>query len=201
MQKRKHLSEHVEHGGPRGEEGVDGVGGAEGQGFGREECREDVAGVLGEGQGEEGLVLEGEVGLGVAVGGQEGVDAGVEGCADGKRGPLDAGGVEPEEGGEDQVEADGRGGPVRLLRGLDGRAGAREAAVEEVVEVRGCPLAAYEAGADGGAEVRQGGELGGVLGEQGEPGEVELAQGETLQGSGRAREVGVDLDLSFHLDV
>ena len=121
------------------------MGGAEGREFRREECREDVAGVLSEGQGEQGLVLEREGGLGIPVGGQEGVDAGVECGPDGERGPLDAGGVEAQEGGEDEVEADGGGGPVRLLGRLDGRAGAREAAVEEVVEVRGCPLAADEA--------------------------------------------------------
>jgi len=67
--------------------------------------------------------------------------------------------------------------------------------VEEVVEVRGVPLAADEAGPDGGAQVRQGGELGSVLGEQGELGEVELAQVEVVYGRGGAREVGVDLDL------
>ena len=92
---------------------------------------------------------DGEGCLGVGVGGQEGVDAGVEGGPDGERGPLDAGGVEAQEGGEDEVEADGGGRPVRLLGRLDGRARAREAAVEEVVEVRGSPLAADEAGSDG----------------------------------------------------
>ena len=143
------LPEDVEHGRPRGEEGVDGVGCAEGREFRREEGREDVAGVLGEGQGEQGLVLEREGGLGIPVGGQEGVDAGVECGPDGERGPLDAGWVEAQEGGEDEVEADGGGCPVRLLGRLDGRARAREAAVEEVVEVRGRPLAADEAGSDG----------------------------------------------------
>ena len=143
------LPEDVEQWRPRGEEGVDGVGCAEGQKFRREEGREDVAGVLGEGQGEQGLVLEREGGLGVGVGGQEGVDAGVECGPDGKGGPLDAGWVEAQEGGEDEVEADGGGCPVRLQGRLDGRARAREAAVEEVVEVRGRPLAADEAGSDG----------------------------------------------------
>jgi hypothetical protein len=90
-------------------------------------------------------VLEREGGLGIPVGGQEGVDAGVECCADWERGPLDAGGVQSKQRREDEVEADGGGCPVRLLGRLDGRAGAREAAVEEVVEVRGCPLAADEA--------------------------------------------------------
>ena len=100
------------------------------------------------------------------------MDSGVECGPDGERGPLDAGWVEAQEGGEDEVEADGRGGPVRLQGRLDGRARAREAAVEEVVEVRGRPLAADEARSDDGAQVRQGGQLGGVLRQEGEPGQV-----------------------------
>jgi hypothetical protein len=139
------LPEDVEHGRPRGEECVYRVGCAEGRVFRREEGREDVADVLRKCQCQQWLVPGGEGGLGIPVGGQEGVDAGVERCPDGERGPLDAGGVEAQEGGEDEVEADGGGCPVRLLGRLDGRARAREAAVEEVVEVRGCPLAADEA--------------------------------------------------------
>ena len=162
--------------------------------LGREVGREDVADVLSEGQGQQGLVLEGKGGLGVCVGGQDGVDPGVEGGAHGERRPLYASRVYAYERGEEDVDGDGHRISVRG-RDLDGRVRARHAAVQEVGEVRGRPLAADEARADDRAQVRQGGELGGVLWEQGENGEVELSDAEALECSGGAREVGVDLDL------
>lgn len=169
--------------------------------LGGEVGREDVAEVLGEGEGEERGDGGGEGDDGLGVEGEGGVDAAGEGDADRERGLLDAPGVEAQEGGEEDVEEE-RGGAGVRGHGPGRGAGAGEAGVDEVEEVGGVPAARGEAGADDGAEVGQVGELRGVLRLQDEAERVDGA-GRGRRGVPRAgggEQVGVDLDLGVRVE-
>ena len=187
------LPEPVEDGGPLREEGLDRLGGADGFLFGREELRQEPAGVLCEAEDEEDLVLGREGLLGVGGGREQRVDAGEELGADGEGRLLDAGGVQAEQGGEEHVEEDGAGRQVGVGR-LGGGARDRHAAVEAVREVGGAPLAGHEACAEDRAQVREGRELRGVPRGEDEAGQGEAEVHAALR-RGRGEEVRVDLGL------
>jgi hypothetical protein len=159
----------------------------------REQGGEDAADVLAEGEDQEGPVVGREGALGGGVGGEEGVDPGEEVDPDCERGLLEAGRVEPEEGGQEDVKEDRAGLRVHSW-GLGGGAGDRHAAVEAVVEEGGVPLPGNQAGADGRSEVGECAELRGVG-----RGDHEAAQGESqvdaAAGRGGCEEVRVDAGL------
>ena len=101
------LPKLIEEGGPGGEERRDGAGVDEPLELGGEEEGEDVADVLGEGEGEEGGVLAHERGHALGARGEDGVHPAVDGAARGERGPLDAARVEAQEGAQQDVDEGG----------------------------------------------------------------------------------------------
>lgn len=169
------LAKGVEYGRALLEECLDGLGGADGLALGGEELGEEPAGVLGEGEDEEGLVLHGEGLLCLGGGREESVDSGEYGRPHCEGRLLDAAGVEPEQEGQEDVEEDGARHGVWLRR-LGCGAGDRHAAVQAVGEEVCVPLAADEARSDDRAQVRERGKLRRVLrGEdQGAQGEAEV---------------------------
>jgi len=158
-----------------------------------EERGEEPAGVLCEAEDEEDLELQGEGLLGVGGRSEEGVDPGEELGPDLERRLLDAGGVQSQQGRQQDVEEERAG--ARFRWGNLGRgAGDRQAAVQAVRQVGGVPAPGHEAVAEDRAEVREGGELGRV-GPREDQGSQREAQVQTPVGHGGGEEVRVDLGL------
>ena len=160
----------------------------DGLGLDREVHREGAPDVLGEGDDEERAVLGGEGDDGVVVAGEEGVDAPEEYRAHGEGGRLGGGGVQAEEGGEEDVEEDADGGDVDLGVCYGGGPGGRDAVVEDVRDEVFVPGVVDDALAYDRPQVREGRELRDVVGQHDEPGGVGVVDED-------AREVGVDEDL------
>jgi len=161
--------------------------------LGGEERGEEPAGVLGEGEHEEAGVALGEGLLGVGGRSEEGVDPGEELGPDLERRLLDAGGVQPQQGSQQDVEEDRAGGRVRR-RNFGCGARDWQAAVEAVGEERRVPPALHEAGAQDRAEVREGAQLGRVGPREHQSSQRE-AQADAAVGHGCGEEVRVDLGL------
>lgn len=188
------LAEGVKDGGPLLEVCLDGLGGADGLALGGEQRGQEAAGIFCKAEDEEGDVCRREARLGVRGRREEGVDPGEEAGADAEGWLLDAGGVQPQEGREEDVQEDGTGVGIRrghLGSGAWHGQGALQAVREEVC----APLALDNAGTEDRAEVWEGRELRRVLPmeHQGPEGKSQV---QTTPRRGGREEVRVDLGLS-----